>query len=82
VDPVSPSAEICQADCRYNLITRQMRLGEHTARMGQKINACRLFLEWVKGRDCVEALGIDGWVILKFTLKKYRGRLWSVFMWL
>lgn len=52
-----------------------MRMVEHTARMGHKINAYRLFLELVKGKDCVEALGIDGWIILKFTLKKYRGRL-------
>jgi hypothetical protein len=32
--------------------------------------------------DCLEDLGVDGCIILKWILKEWDGRAWSGFIWL
>jgi hypothetical protein len=38
-------------------------------------------LEYLKGRDHCEDLGVDGRIILECMLGKYGERVWTGFMW-
>jgi hypothetical protein len=49
--------------------------------MGEMRNAYKIWLESLKGRDHSEVLGVDGRIILKWTLDKYVWRMWIGFMW-
>jgi hypothetical protein len=42
----------------------------------------RFCWENLMGRDCLEVLGIDGRIILKWNLKKSFGSAFAVLMWL
>jgi hypothetical protein len=39
-------------------------------------------LESLKGRDHSEDLGMDGKIILEWTLGKQGGKVWTAFIWL
>jgi hypothetical protein len=41
----------------------------------------KCWFERLKGRDCLEDLGIDGRIILKYNLGKQSGRVWNGFIW-
>jgi hypothetical protein len=54
----------------------------HVARIGEKRNAYRVWLERQKERDQYEDLDVGGTIILKQILEKEYGVVWTVLMWL
>jgi hypothetical protein len=40
------------------------------------------WLEYLKGRDHSEDLGVNGSIILDCLLRKYGGKLWIEYIWL
>jgi hypothetical protein len=50
--------------------SRRMGWARHVARMGEKRNAYRIFVESQKERDHWEDQDVGGWTILKWTLEK------------
>jgi len=40
------------------------------------------YFETLQGRDHSENLGVDGRIILKWILRKYGRKLWTVCIWL
>lgn len=50
--------------------------------MGVKKNAYRISMVETWEGDCMENLGVDGTIILKWGLKKWDGRMLTTFVWL
>jgi hypothetical protein len=46
-------------------------------------NPYKVLIEKIeKKKDCLEGLGVNGWTILRWTLKKQFERVWTGFIWL
>jgi hypothetical protein len=54
-----------------------MRWVGHVARKGECFQ-----VENSQVRNRLEDIGVDGMIILKWILKKYKGRIWIGFIWL
>jgi hypothetical protein len=62
--------------------SQRMRLMVYVESMGETINACRIIVKNLKGRDYCENLGIGGRIILKWILMKNDMEMWTGLIWL
>jgi hypothetical protein len=51
------------------------------ARMGEMINAVNLVVTF-EGKKHLKNIGVDGRIILRWILNKFKFRMWTEFMWL
>jgi hypothetical protein len=45
-------------------------------------NVYKILVKSLKGGDCLEELGINGRIILKWILENMGGKVWTGFIWL
>jgi hypothetical protein len=50
--------------------------------VGDRRGAYRVLVRRPEERDHLEDTGVDGWIILKFFLKKRDGEAWTGLIWL
>ena len=55
-----------------------MRCVEHVQRMGDRRVAYSILVKKIEGKRHLEIVGVDGRIILKYTLKKRGGRMDSI----
>jgi hypothetical protein len=61
---------------------RMMRWSGHVVCMLDLRNVYRILVGKLKGRNCLEDLGVDGRIILKWIIRKQGWMVWIRFIWL
>jgi hypothetical protein len=46
------------------------------------LHSIRFWSEYLKGRGCLEVIGVEGKIILEWILGKYGGKFWTEWIWL
>jgi hypothetical protein len=62
--------------------SRKIKLVEYEARMGKKINACRILGSKPERKRVLRNQEIDGWIILRWLFQIKDGVVYSGLLWL
>jgi hypothetical protein len=62
--------------------SKRMTWARHVACMEEMRNSCRILVGELEGKDNLEDLGIDGRIILRWSLEKWGLKVWTGFIWL
>jgi hypothetical protein len=67
---VNDARELQMSILNSMIKSRKMRCAEHVARIGEKRNAYRIFVEIPEGKSHWEDQDVGGWTILKLILER------------